>query len=305
MSLANNSNQIKKLKAKFLILRDRVFVCNKIFASLIILLFLIFTVTLFVYYGLSFKKIVAAVSPNYSKSVGQPLTASEWNNLPNDFLDKQNPAGDTMAGLLKLPLAPPTDPAHATTKQYVDNTIAAGPSSGGGSVFTYWGSANCPASTIKLYDGFVFNSYFSNSGGGTEPSCIQYGDPGPDNTGTNESLYPLGTDSLANNPPGIPDRKEIKCAVCYKAGSVCFERWGTQQCSDISGFSVLYAGYSMGGYWNYAHQINRHCVNQTGFDTSVNSASPGAVWSATTLYDNADIGVFTTGTYLQCAMCCK
>lgn len=71
------------------------------------------------------KHSVNAYSNNYNKSAPGDITASEWNTIDDDFLDKQGLGGDSMSGPLTLP-GSPTSPMHAATKQYADANIFSG-----------------------------------------------------------------------------------------------------------------------------------------------------------------------------------
>jgi hypothetical protein len=83
----------------------------------------------FFIFGPDFVDVVKAVTGNYNKATGNQLTIADWNNLDNDFLDKQNPAGDTMAGPLNMNnqritnLAEPSGAGDAATRQYVLDTL--------------------------------------------------------------------------------------------------------------------------------------------------------------------------------------
>jgi hypothetical protein len=115
---------------------------TKILASVfllfcIIILAVVFTVP-------SFNKFAEALSGNYSKTTGNQLTVTEWNNLPSDFLARSGGVSSAMQGDLDMGghgitnigsmgsdlnmgthkitnLGTPTANNDAATKQYVDN----------------------------------------------------------------------------------------------------------------------------------------------------------------------------------------
>ncbi len=262
--------------------------------------------------GLSFNQIVWALGGNYNKQAGDQLNLSDWNNLPNDFVDQ---GGDKMEGDIDMNnnkitnLPAPSDDSEPATKDYVDSALAN--VGGGGDVFVNWGNWNCPGGTEQLYRGFAFDERYSQNGGG-EAVCLQLpGDegssPGPKGPGDNYSdlLYPLGTGNATRMPPGIPARKEVKCAVCYNPQGACYERWYGDDCPGSSGFHPVYTGYAMGGYYTHASPSQRHCVDNQNFDASVNNQTWGKIWYGSVVWRNTDVGLYTEDSYLKCAMCCK
>ncbi len=82
----------------------------------------------FIFSPLLLRQKILALSLNYNKSAVFPnndLTVDDWNNLPNDFIDK---SGDTIGGTLDMggnriinTVHPPTINSDAATKQYVDD----------------------------------------------------------------------------------------------------------------------------------------------------------------------------------------
>lgn len=86
--------------------------------QLISFLFLFILLIVSVLFLPDLKNVAKALSPNYSKNIGDSLSNTDWNNLPNDFVAK---TGDTMTGALNLP-GDPVQPMQAATMQYVDNT---------------------------------------------------------------------------------------------------------------------------------------------------------------------------------------
>lgn len=97
----------------------------------------VITVFIAVYNSDLATRVAEAVSGDYTKTgpagPNPTLNYTDWNNLPNDFLDKEDPAGDQMNGNLDMAghavvnLAhPPVNNYDAATKQYVDENIGAG-----------------------------------------------------------------------------------------------------------------------------------------------------------------------------------
>lgn len=109
--------------------------------------FILGVIAAFLFFA-DFGMITQAYTGNYSKSTGEQLTTTDWNNLPNDFLDKQNPSGDTMAGPLTLPGAP-TQPNHAVNLATLNdrlggisgNRIYCGQTTPGSTAWQQWGTS--------------------------------------------------------------------------------------------------------------------------------------------------------------------
>lgn len=98
----------------------------KIHLSLAILILIAVLISgFFIFSPVSIQQIAQAVNGDYNKPADGQLTAADWNLLDEDFLDKQDPAGDSMAGPLTLP-GLPTLPNHAATMQYVDDNAGSG-----------------------------------------------------------------------------------------------------------------------------------------------------------------------------------
>lgn len=277
--------------------------------ALAVLLTLLSLTAVLILSGLAAVRFALALSSNYSKAVGQQLTVAEWNNLPNDFVARTGGAASAIQGALDMAnnqinnLAAPTGNADAVNKQYVDTAVSG--VGGGGDTFINWGQGACPSGTSILYSGYVFNNLYSQIGGGSEPVCVQSGDAGPAITENDDGLYPLGTGVASQLPPGIPAQKEVRCAVCYRDGGTCYERFGGTTCPGGSGFTPIYTGYSLGGHNSLNSQINRHCVDNLNFDGSVNNSTWGAVWYGTNIQSNTDVGLYTPNTFLKCAVCCN
>jgi hypothetical protein len=173
-----------------------------------------------------------------------------------------------------------------------------------GSVFIRWGNGTAPNGTTLLYSGYAFSGYYTQGGGGGEPTCMKGGDvgaPGPGNY-YGDLLYPLGTGDATRMPPGISPRTEIKCAVVYAEGP-SFEMWGSQSCP--TGWTVAYRGYGMGGFYYRYGKSNRQCVENAEYDYSVPNPTWGGIWYGTVLYNNKDVGIYETNRYVKCARCVK
>jgi hypothetical protein len=271
--------------------------------STAILLLVVILISGFFIFGPELTEFARALSPNYSKVVGDNLDVGDWNNLPSDFVAK---SGDTMSGPLTLS-ADPVLPMQAATKQYVDNAR------GGGDIFINWGRRDCPAGvTATLYTGYAFSSKSNQNGGGTEPTCVRDSVlPSGAAATLSDELYPLGIGAVSSylSPAMIAaTNKEVGCAACYVENSTCYEQVGRTDC--YAGFNVEYSGYMFGGITfaspAYLIEANRKCVN-LNFDISTpNNNNYGAVWYGTTINRDGDgVGLlYPDGGWLQCSVCC-
>ncbi len=88
----------KKFKKKINLLKLQL-------TTAIFLLIVLLISGFFIFSPISLRQVAKAlVNPSYyQKQNNDQLLPAEWNNLPDDFLDKQDPAGDTMAGPLTVP----------------------------------------------------------------------------------------------------------------------------------------------------------------------------------------------------------
>jgi len=280
---------------------------KKIFFVPAIVFLFVFSLIITLFSPVSFSNIAKALSGNYSKSSGSSLDFSDWNNLVNDFLDKESLTGDSMAGPLTLP-ADPTTNMQAATKQYVDTAIVSGT---GGGIYTNWGQEVCPIGSL-IYSGFAFSQKWDEEYGSNEVLCIKSGDPGAGSTNQVDRLSPVSTGQLGYIPPGITDESIVKCALCSVPQSACFIEYGSDTCNPAAGFNPAYTGYVMGGSEGtyYAatnkNQIERKCVN-TSFDGSIPRGSWGAIFYGSVLYNNYGLsGSFpASDDYIKCAVCCN
>jgi len=106
-------------------------------AVILVLLFIILLSSIFIFSGLSPQQVVLAITGNYSKTSGQQLTTTDWNNLPNDFVAK---SGDTMSGNLNMGahgitnLANPITDTDAVNRGSMNSAISAAQSTAGAQI---------------------------------------------------------------------------------------------------------------------------------------------------------------------------
>jgi len=273
--------------------------------SLAFLTFIFVTFSFIVFAPTSLKNFANALTGNYGKGATENLSASEWNNLASDFLDKQNTGGDTMAGPLTLP-GDPVNPSHAATKAYVDGVAGGG---GGGEVFVNWGRSSCPIGSTFLYNGFAHGAPYDIEGGSGDLMCLKYpliGTEGSINPNNTAYSYSVGTGNGNHIPSALPASTELKCATCYQP-STCYVEYGDNGCG--TGFNSLYTGWIMSRMNNITrqNQTNYVCVNDTmNADAPLvannNNLSPMV---GATIRSDADTGLYTLDSYLRCSYCCN
>ena len=268
----------------------------------IILLIAVLISGFFVFSPVSWQQAALAVTGNYSKVSGtDQLTVGDWNNLPSDFLDK---SGDTMNGDLTVPNLTVTGSCTGC--------------GGGGDTFINWGRADCPAGTNELYDGYVFSASWPVRGGGANWLCIKDPlvgtelPPSGQNPGATFSsrLNPLAIGTDYTTPSGIPGFRELKCAMCYKPSSVCYESYGDASCNASEGFSSVSTGWIIGGLNNInrENQNDWKCLNDdfSGANASndVDNTLTVQTYGATIESDD-DKGMYVLNEFIRCSICCN
>lgn len=164
----------------------------------------------------------------------------------------------------------------------VSGTMTAGSFSGNGSaltgintgsVFVRWGGTTAPTGTSLLYSGLAFggSGTFPGAGG---PFVMAGGDPGASIPGgSNSSFQPIATGSNGPTmPAGITSNCILKGAVCHAPGPVT-TIWGTW--AAPTGWTVLYKGYAMGGFYNQSAYSPAIVVDADSFDATMTRASIG------------------------------
>jgi hypothetical protein len=201
-------------------------------------------------------------------------------------------------------LAAPVGGNDAATRQYVDTSVAGAGS--GGDNFVNWGRGDCPVGTTQLYSGYAFGTKWDEPNGSGDVMCIQSGDAGPAATSPRDKLWPAATGQAGFIPAGLPESKEIKCALCLKPSKSCYNSYGSNSCA--TGFTAAYSGYVMGGTVNVSgsgvNKNERYCIN-SNFDSTTNSATWGSVFYGTEIYSNSDLPAYTAGAYIKCSVCCN
>lgn len=252
------------------------------------------------------------------------LTIANWNELDQDFLLKE---GDTWTGPgalnmgnhaitgLNTNLTAPS-PTDAANVAYVLQEVAAGPASGGGEMYTVWGNNACAGGSTLLYGGIAFSARYDSYSGGSNPVCVEAGDPGAANTGLYaDGMYPVVTGGSANLPtntidPGstIVGDRIVRCAACHYPTGTCYVNYGSWDCNGGAGsFSPVYDGYALGSYSGpepYRNSTQRYCVNRN-FNGVAAGGNTGAMWFGTRIENNYGLTSYTTSSFIKCSVCCN
>lgn len=174
--------------------------------------------------------------------------------------------------------------------------------------YVHWGYATCGAGDEVLYSGWAYGPWYSHGGGNTDPLCMKEGDPGPAYNSANHGSYlvALGThyygDDTVHQPAGVTARRGIPCAVCATPHT-CYRVDGSDQCA--TGWSRLYPGELVGGYYNYAGNLNAFCYHLNNSAPQTQHANLNQVFAASTGDPSYMIGNVAGYRHTKCAICCK
>jgi len=311
-------NDIKKLKLKF--------------GAALFVLFTVMIGGAFVLSFFYFRESALALTPTWKynrdpATVPQnDLTIANWNELDQDFLLKEgdtwtgpgalNMGNHAITGLNTNLISPnPTDAANVA---YVNQEVAAGPSSGGGEIYTVWGNNACAGGSTLIYGGIAFSAPYDTPAGGSNPVCVEGGDPGAAFTGIYaDEMYPVVTGGNSNLPTSAVDPASsitgdriVRCAVCHYPTGTCYTNYGSWDCNGgAGGFSPVYDGYVLGSYSisgtdPHRNSTQRYCVNRT-FNGAAAGGAMGAMWYGTRIDNNYGLTSYTTGAFIKCAVCCN
>jgi len=176
-------------------------------------------------------------------------------------------------------------------------------------VYTRWGSRSCPDSSIKLYEGFIANSYYSHkhhNGGGINALCMhnspQY--PRGYNDGDQNGNLLYGTEYENTGALDKNHNGDAACAVCeHKTSTTVYTQWGRTSCSN--GHNLEYTGYLMSTHYgqNKAENI---CVDK---ERAVHAANSNGDQNGSLLYTSemeggsADEGEYRVNVEIACSVC--
>jgi len=174
--------------------------------------------------------------------------------------------------------------------------------------YTKWGVASCGAGDELLYAGYAFGTWYSHGGGSPKPTCMKEGDPGVAYNGANHGSYlvALGTyysgNDASHQPAGVSDRRSIPCAKCATP-KTCYQVDGSATCAG--GWSTLYSGELVGGYYNYGGNLDAFCYELNNAAPQTQNANLNQVFAASTGDPGYMIGNVTGYRHVKCAVCCK
>jgi len=293
----------------------------KIIFILIIALFFIFTAGALC--NSNFKQYTLALG-NYNRIVppdSPDVTMDNWNDLDEDFLlrdgtnvnsnfDLLDGDGFSQHKIVNLSVNSSEDNDLANV-QFVNDSLS---SAQGGDTYINWGRDDCPGSDQVLYSGYGFSVAIGGISGGNNPICIDDELEISENFSGNyrDALKPLVTDNHADLPSGIPQRRNIKCAVCYKSNSTCFLNSGSHNCTSF-GFNNTYSGFFMSETSNInRNSLQRICLNEN-FDLSseVSLMSVGAKLYSSRIQENfgnvvyPDCEMGGQCNFAKCSLCCN
>ena len=147
----------------------------------------------------------------------------------------------------------------------------------GGTVYVRWGHDRCPSTAQLVYSGRAGGSYWSHSGGGSNPQCLPM-DPNflkPISGDQSRALmygaeYQTYTDSNSHLH-GRHDH-DVPCAVCYATQrSTVYMVPAKYTCP--SGWTREYYGYLMAPYHASGHYRTEYTCIDTAFKSVPGSAT--------------------------------
>lgn len=265
-------------------------------STAIVLLVAILIGGFFVFSPVSLRQTALALSGDYDRfsSGDNAIDQADWDLLDEDFVALDNGTANNL-----------------TVNDITLNGTCTGTGCGGGDIFTNWGRGDCPGGTTLLYSGYAFGKKWDEPKGSGEILCIASPSTAgpPSGSAVRDKLWPIGTGAAAYTPPGIPTYSEMRCAVCYNPGGVCYEAIGVNTCNVAASFNVAYVGYMMGGVTGLDNPLNennnsRSCVNGN-FDGSVPNSTLASVYAGTEIIDNSDVPSYTIDSFINCAICCN
>lgn len=155
------------------------------------------------------------------------------------------------------------------------------------SVFTRWGSLECPLGADVVYRGQIAGSYYSHKGGGANYLCLHSDPETPKEHSAGEELGNLLYGGEYRH--GVKNNdQDAACVVCQRSGAVqTYVQWGRQTCTN--GHHTEYAGDIMGNYYShgyqkstdicvdYAHAVTPRCTATKASSAASGRPAPGCI----------------------------
>ena len=127
----------------------------------------------------------------------------------------------------------------------------------GGTVYVRWGHDQCPSAAQLVYSGRAGGSYYSHSGGGSNPQCLPL-DPNflTPISGIQERAYMYGaeyeTHTYSNSPVHGHQDNDVPCAVCHVSNRTAVYMVPAKYTCP-SGWTREYYGYLMAARYDHNH----------------------------------------------------
>eukprot|EP00045_Choanoeca_perplexa_P018407 m.290873 g.290873 ORF g.290873 m.290873 type:complete len:3950 (+) comp17810_c0_seq1:79-11928(+) len=134
-----------------------------------------------------------------------------------------------------------------------------------GSSYVRWGVTSCPSGQTRVHHGVVAGSYYTHSGGPTDPLCMittpKYGIAGSTSDNSGSQIYPAELEFSRWPFLSSFHNYEMRCAVCAPpaANKHTFMLPGTTSCP--SGYQENYDGYLVTSHRSHK-RLQAICMDQ-------------------------------------------
>ena len=174
-----------------------------------------------------------------------------------------------------------------------------------GTVYVRWGHDRCPSGADLVYSGRVGGTYYTHSGGGSNPQCLpmtpQPLSPiGGSQSGTRAYMYGAEYQTITH----VSNDYEMPCAVCYASErSTVYMVPARYSCP--SGWNREYYGYLMTA--NYKHQRTMYTCIDREFKTIGSKQDVNGMLFYFVIFKCGSLPCSSYGSSqeLSCAVCSK
>lgn len=175
-----------------------------------------------------------------------------------------------------------------------------------GVVYQHWGRTSCSGDASLVYNGYMANSQYTASGGGSNFICltnnvtyVTYPSP-QEGTNIYGTKYYTSFQGFKNN---LNEHLAL-CAVCYTAyrGSQIMVP-ATKECPI--GWTVEYRGYLMSGHYDNHHSSEFVCVDEEAEPGGTSFGDGAVLYVVQGLCDPLSCKPFVNGRQLACVVCTK